>query len=141
MIFKKQSGFTLVEIIVSVAALSLICALVIRLFLLAGDVNERSEKKQIAIIAASNIMEIIKSERDTETLLENEVFKDYEVTLKDRDIELNKTIHDDMKIRIMFEWRNEVSSPNGDYFDISVEIYDIKTHIYSLKGGVYFEKY
>lgn len=140
MTYKKHEGFTLVEIIVSVAALSLICALVLQLFLLAGDVNKRSEKKQHAVLTAASVIEIIKTEESLEALLDNDSFKDVVSTVSGKNVTLVRTTTDGMIVSIILGYNAEYSSENGDHFEISVSIYDQNSLIYTLEGGVYFAK-
>jgi prepilin-type N-terminal cleavage/methylation domain-containing protein len=140
MIDKKHNGFTLVEIIVSVAALSLICALVIQLFLLAGDVNKRSEQKQQAVLAASNMIEIIKGSGSIGQLLDNEPFNAFTSIVSGNDIVFEKTIDDGSHAKISMIYSTRYSSANGDYYTVSITIYDEDTLIYSLEGGRYFAK-
>ena len=56
---KNQKGFTLVEVIVSIAALGIICAVLLKLFVLAGDTNKQAgnmQKAQIAVTSSYNFV-------------------------------------------------------------------------------------
>ncbi len=54
---KNNKGFTLVEVIISIGALGLICAVLLRLFVLAGDTNDRAAQRQAAEMAAASAAE------------------------------------------------------------------------------------
>ena len=56
---RYSKGFTLVELIMSVAALSLVCALVLKLFLLCFELNQKAEIKQQAVSSGSEVAEMI----------------------------------------------------------------------------------
>ena len=54
---KHEKGFTLVEVIISIAALGIICAVLLRLFVLAGTTNEQAGRAQDAEIAVTSAAE------------------------------------------------------------------------------------
>ncbi len=56
---KNEKGFTLVEVIISIAALGIICAVLLRLFVLAGDTNDLTANRQAAEIAAASAAETV----------------------------------------------------------------------------------
>lgn len=58
-IMKNKKGFTLVEIMVSIAALGIICAVLLRLFVLAGNTNDMATDMQNAQLYASTTIESI----------------------------------------------------------------------------------
>ncbi len=58
---EQKSGFTLVEVIISVAVLCLVCGIMLRLFVSADDLSERNLNIEKAQIAVLNKMEELKS--------------------------------------------------------------------------------
>ncbi len=56
---KNNKGFTLVEVIISIAALGIICAVLLRLFVLASDTNQLASDKQLAALYASSVAETL----------------------------------------------------------------------------------
>lgn len=56
---KNKKGFTLVEVIISIAALGIICAVLLRLFVLAGNTNSRAGDMQSAGIAVTSAVETL----------------------------------------------------------------------------------
>jgi prepilin-type N-terminal cleavage/methylation domain-containing protein len=56
---KNEKGFTLVEVIISIAALGVICAVLLRLFVLAGDTNDLTANRQAAEMAAASAAETV----------------------------------------------------------------------------------
>jgi prepilin-type N-terminal cleavage/methylation domain-containing protein len=117
-----SKGFTLVELIISVAALSLVCALVLKLFLLCFELNQRSEIKQQAVLSAANIMETIKV-IDTAKELEDSVF---DIT------------DDGLVSRVRVELDKDQSSPYGKYYSINVKVISEDKTVFELTGGKYF---
>lgn len=58
-VMKNNKGFTLVEIMVSIAALGIICAVLLRLFVLAGSTSDMATDMQNAELYASTAVESI----------------------------------------------------------------------------------
>jgi prepilin-type N-terminal cleavage/methylation domain-containing protein len=56
---RNNRGFTLVEVIISIGALGIICAVLLRLFVLAGDTNARTSDRQMAEMAAASASETL----------------------------------------------------------------------------------
>jgi len=56
---KDKKGFTLVEVIISIAALGVICAVLLRLFVVAGDTTRRAADVQGAQFAAASVVETL----------------------------------------------------------------------------------
>ena len=56
---KNDRGFTLVEVIISIAALGLICAVLLRLFVLAGDTSDAAADSQSAHQMAASTLETL----------------------------------------------------------------------------------
>ncbi len=58
---KSQKGFTLVEIIISIAFLCIVCAVVLRIFVLSGNLNGEMQDRETASLMAINAMEAAKA--------------------------------------------------------------------------------
>ena len=56
---KNKKGFTLVEVIVSIAALGIICAVLLRLFVIAGNTSSKAGNMQSAEIAVTSAVETL----------------------------------------------------------------------------------
>lgn len=56
---KNNKGFTLVEVIISIASLAIICAVLLRLFVLAGDTNDKASNLQNAELCITSTVETI----------------------------------------------------------------------------------
>jgi len=56
---RNEKGFTLVEVIISIAALGIICAVLLRLFVLAGATNNQANDVQDAQIAVTSAVEVL----------------------------------------------------------------------------------
>ncbi len=55
----NKKGFTLVEVIISIAALGLICAVLLRLFVVAGNTNSKAADMQGAGLVAASVVETL----------------------------------------------------------------------------------
>lgn len=56
---KQKKGFTLVEVIISIAALGIICAVLLRLFVLSSNTNDAAKNAQKAELFATSVIESI----------------------------------------------------------------------------------
>lgn len=56
---KNKKGFTLVEVIISIAALGIICAVLLRLFVLSSHTNDAAKDTQQAELLATSVIESI----------------------------------------------------------------------------------
>jgi len=68
---KKSDGFTLVEVIISVAILSVASVVALQLFITSQDMNKDSRHADIASVQATNIIEGIRAYDDTVTMSAN----------------------------------------------------------------------
>lgn len=146
---KNKNGFTLVEMIVAIAALSLICALVLKMFLLSGDLNVRAETKQQAVLTASNIIESIKSIESIEELDKMDFLvkgsdpdnrKDLKyIMYLDEEWEPNDLGFENYIVEIFLEEDEDISFETGEYYLIRLEIKDSDKLLFELNGGKYFE--
>ena len=55
----NNKGFTLVEVIISIAALGVICAVLLRLFVIAGDTSDRAGSMQHAELCVASTVETL----------------------------------------------------------------------------------
>lgn len=58
---KNEKGFTLVEIIISIAFFCIICAVALRLFVLSETLNEKMQNRETASLMAINLIEVAKA--------------------------------------------------------------------------------
>lgn len=56
---KNDKGFTLIEVIISIAALGIICAVLLRLFVVAGDTNRQAGSAQSAQVCVTTAAEAL----------------------------------------------------------------------------------
>jgi len=66
----NKKGFTLVEVIIAIAALGVICAVLLKLFVLAGDTNKHAGSMQEAQLAVTSAAEVLTSEESMQDALE-----------------------------------------------------------------------
>lgn len=68
---KKSDGFTLVEVIISIALLSVASVVALQLFITSQDMNNDSRHADIASVQATNIIEELRACDDTVAMLAN----------------------------------------------------------------------
>ncbi len=69
----KKRGFTLVEIIISIAILSFVSAIILKLFISADGINRRAKEKSFASIYCSNAIE----EHESDTINKATIYRYY----------------------------------------------------------------
>lgn len=67
----SEHGFTLIEVIMSIAILSIVSVIVLRLFVTSHELNEESRTTDLAGNAAVNVIESIKGYRNLESFLDS----------------------------------------------------------------------
>ena len=70
-LLKKSDGFTLVEVIISIAILSVASVVALQLFITSQDMNKDSRHADIASVQATNMIEELRAFDDLESLLKN----------------------------------------------------------------------
>lgn len=58
---KKHSGFTLVEVIFSIALLSIVSVVILNLYIASGELNDKALIQNMASLMASNAIEEVRS--------------------------------------------------------------------------------
>jgi len=89
----KNKGFTIVEIIFALAALALVCGIVLQVFILANKVNNRAINKQYAIVESGNIIEVINSFNNIDEIYTDEYFIKSKIKKEDGVIEIIDNSH------------------------------------------------
>lgn len=131
--FKNNKGFTLVEVIISIAVLSVVCAIVLRLFVVADEISKKSKNEDIAVIYAINAIEKCKASESIKAILESFNQDGAKIT------ENNNAI----KIEYFFDdnWdklpTNKINSKNLYILDFTMtrginQLYDINSRVFKL---------
>jgi prepilin-type N-terminal cleavage/methylation domain-containing protein len=126
---KRIRGFTLVELIISAAALSLICALVLRLFLLSVELGDKAEIKQQAVMEAAGLMEVIKNAEKIDDVCRID---------EEGKAEFEKILENGLVLKMVFEPDPTAKNKRGIYYDITIKAEYGEGIIYELEGGRYF---
>ena len=69
----KNKGFTLIEVIISVAALSILSIYLVQLFIKADNLNKRAYELDQSVVITQNILELIE-QADTPLVKANELY-------------------------------------------------------------------
>lgn len=70
-----SDGFTLIEVIISIAVLSIICVIFLRLFVTSGDMIDRSKELDRAVIITNSVIEQMKGIHRWEDMKESTYFE------------------------------------------------------------------
>ena len=128
----NQKGFTLIEVIISIAALGIICAVLLKLFVLAGDTNRRSGNIQEAQVAAATAAETLIGADSLESGLMM-----LGLPVSDGNLE-GRYMLDDETFSIVLD----ISEASGDYpgelFDLSVIAMDGDRELAAINTAKYY---
>lgn len=130
---KNKKGFTLVEVIISIAALGIICAVLLRLFVVAGNTNNKAGDMQGAGLCAASVVETLAGADSMEsgiTALGLKIPDD----LSSGEIKFSRGGYD---VRLIF-------SEQGDYpgalYDISVKASSKGSSLASIDTAKYYKE-
>ncbi len=128
----NQKGFTLIEVIISIAALGIICAVLLKLFVLAGDTNRRAGDIQEAQVAVASV---------TETLIGAESIENGLVILglpvSDGSTEGRYTLaHGSFKV--VLDISEAAGNYPGELFDLSVKAIENDKELASIQTAKYY---
>jgi prepilin-type N-terminal cleavage/methylation domain-containing protein len=111
---KNKKGFTLVEVIISIAALGIICAVLLRLFVLSKDTNNAAGAAQEAELFASTTVESLVC---ADTLHEG-----FEALGIDFDESITQYRYTDGEYTAVIDIKDEAADYPGTLYDISVTV-------------------
>ena len=73
--FKQKKGFTLAEMIISVAVITFISIFIIQLFIVAKNLNQKAGDLDKAVFSSQSVLEVIKSEQSPGQIKNNSYMK------------------------------------------------------------------
>lgn len=111
---KDKKGFTLVEVIISIAALGIICAVLLRLFVLSKDTNNAAGAAQEAELFASATVERLVC---ADTLQDG--FKELGI---DFDKNISQYSYTDGDYTAVIDVRGESADYPGTLYDVNVTV-------------------
>ena len=130
---KNNKGFTLVEVIISIGVLGLICAVLLRLFVLADATNSHANQSQDAEMAAVSTIETL--------VCADTVYDGLDM--------LGISYHNDIADETIVCQRNDfdiviVLQARGNYpgtlYDISVTAVDDETELAAITTSTYYKE-
>jgi len=90
----KENGFALVEVIISIAILSVLCVIFLQLFVKADQISERSYRLDRSADVAGSMLEAIKGYDQYEMLETAEAFIDCQFSQDKDDLFINKSLNE-----------------------------------------------
>lgn len=128
---KQKKGFTLVEVIISIAALGIICAVLLRLFVLSSNTNDAAKNAHQAELFATSVIESISCADTIE-----DGFQSLNLKFEDKKTEYIIAEH---KLTAVIE-----VSKTGDYpgtlYDISVVVQNAEKQLANISTKKYVKR-
>jgi len=123
---RNQDGFTLMEVVISIAALSVLSVFILQMFITSANANARAQNIDIATNHATNIMERFKTMNNINDI--ESLYAEYRVISIGDDFAFEETYGKDWAANPDGVFHLEVSIVrHPDYYDpIAVASYDAK---------------
>jgi len=121
----NEQGFTLVEVIISIAVLSILCLVFLQLFIKADEIADTSSAADQAVLVTNNAFELIKGIDSVDDFSDEELFGDYDV------------IHYDHQILVTYPYVVDIGTKRQVRHVLNVkisEVNDIEVEHESLSG-------
>lgn len=84
---RKAKGVSLVEMILSIAVLSILCIYVIQMFIKSDDLNTKAKDLDQSIVISESVFEMIQEDRSLTSVLNSTLFKFAEIRKNKSDVE------------------------------------------------------
>ncbi len=134
----KENGFTLIEVILSIAILSIVSVVVLRLFVASHDLNEASRIADQASNASVNVIETVKAYRNLDNMIEEINWLSEDGPTLSGSILFNEAFEVDSQGDYVLTCRLEASKSNASLYDLAIEVHNDTEMIVSYKTSHYF---
>lgn len=138
----NEKGFTLVEVIISIAVLSILCVIFLQLFVKADTVLDDSKILDQVIVDTGTAVEQVKAMVSLEALTKDNLFKDYEIAEKEGSLVMTKSLLSDRDqdyiLTISLELQDSQASYGGLY-DLSAIVTEEGEEIYHVGTSLILE--
>lgn len=141
----KNEGFSLVEVIISLAAIAILSIIILQAFIVAADGNQKAQDQDMAFLEASSIIESIKASKSLEEALE--YLDTFSKATNSYEYQLNKQwevvdIESEPSRKNVFFWveiRPETKvSDAGTLLSVDITISNLSDTLCNLSGKKYF---
>ncbi|MBN2222726.1 MAG: type II secretion system protein [Vallitaleaceae bacterium] len=147
----ENKGFTLIEVIISIAVLSIICVIFLQLFIKSGDIVKGSKELDRAVIVTNSALEQIKGIKNMNKLQSSKYFDKAEFVYGEvlglqKQVEIRFNLNssfdyvaknDTYQLKITFEKENQ-SAMNQSLYRILLQFMkkDAPESIYEIRSAV-----
>lgn len=94
---RKAKGVSLVEMILSIAVLSILCIYVIQMFIKSDDLNTKAKDLDQSIIISESVFEMIQEDRSLTSVFNSTLFKFAEISKNKSDVECRVLLDENWK--------------------------------------------
>lgn len=149
---KNNKGFTLVEVIISIAVLSIISVIFLQLFVKAKEIDDSTYQLDRSVMITNSAIEQIKALADLTTIESAEYFNHYIVSRTTEGLSLVSYFDDTMslllqenekyKLQIDVVLKDELADKSSGFYDIVGKMVNVETEttIYIVKAKAILEQ-
>lgn len=124
MINKKKKGFSIAEVIISIATLAFVSGFILQMFIVSEKVNKKALDLDIATNVATTSIELFLKENAFEDYIALDFFENSVVEKKENEVMVNKFYDKNWKtVKTTKEELNDNKLPKDVVFALSVNIY------------------
>lgn len=132
---KNNKGFTLVEVIISIAVLSVLCVIFLQLFVKASDISDRAHELDESVTLTNSTMEIVKSIGSINELENVKYLNEFSIDIKEDEIIMLKNYNE------AFQYESEIGvyqmfitlKPKQAIENSLIQLYDIKCEVFKVE--------
>ena len=147
---KSDRGFTLVEVIISIAVLSILCVIFLQLFVKASDISDSAHELDQSVTLTNSTLEIVKSVGAIDEIQNSKYFNDFEMIITPDGIELSKTYNETFKydsedkiyqMIISLTQKEEIVNSAIKLYDVNCEVVKVEDQsiLYQASSNVILE--
>ncbi len=135
-----NQGFTLVEVIISIAVLSILCVIFLQLFIKADSIADDAKVLDESIIITNNSLELLKGVNSVNDIKTSVLFEHFDINTADDVIKLihNYTVKTGSQTKEQYVLELTLSNKSYDE-KVSTQLYHVKAVVTNIDQDVLYE--
>ncbi len=122
---KNEQGFTLIEVIISIAFLSIVCVVFLQMFIKADELGERSASLDDSVIYSTSVVETMKGLQSEDAIEAWASVEAFDVQASDTGMVLTRVVTD-LEYTYTLTLIKETSDGSAGLYDLACTVYNEK---------------